>query len=251
MNFKKFLAILIIGGIGGVLLNNLVLPSLIQLNFLGSAGILKFFVKPQIQTVIQNKEKTILIEPDFWKEIIPKTKGSVVLVQYFSGNKLLTQSNGIILTNDGLISVPLSSVPRGYPFIQVFFDSRVFKAKIVFKDIANNLALIKADEQNLPIFDFADNKDIFLGENLLILGRLFKVNQSKIFIQASMAKEIDDRVIFLDTQKVNILGSALINSKGKLAGMVQVNNRGDIFAVKSEILKNLIDKYLKSNQKVI
>jgi len=251
MNFKKFLTILIIGGIGGVLLNNLILPSLIRINILGTANILKIFVKPQIQTIIQNKEKTILIEPDFWKEIIPKTERSVVLVQYFLGNTLLSQSNGIILTNDGLIAAPLSLAPRGYPIVQVFFDDRILRAKIVFKDSSNNLVLLKIDEENLPIFDFASNQDIFLGENLLILGRIFKVNKSKVFVQTSMVKELDDKVIFLDTQKSNILGSALINSKGKLVGMVQINNRGEVFAIRSEILRDLIDKYLKSNAKTI
>lgn len=232
---KRFISFLVIGGVGGILLNNFVFPS---------------FLKPQIQTVIKEIERVVVAEPDFWKNVVSKSERSVALVQYFSSpGVLVSQSSGIILTNDGLIAVPLNFIPRTLSSIQIFADSKIFSGKLAITDAANNLALVKIEASGLPILDFVPAEDISLGQSLLVLGKKIKINQVNSFVQLSLVKEFD-RTTLLDTESGQISGSALLSANGKLAGMVQVSGQGQVFAVPPAILKNLLDKYLSQPKEI-
>lgn len=253
MKVKKTLFTLIIGGIGGVLLGNLVLPVLVEVDFLGSASFLKIFVRPQVQTVIKETEKVVTIEPDFWKEVVPRTEKSVAFIQYFSSaGILLSQSNGIILTNDGLIAVPLNVVPIKFSAIQVFADDKILKGSLATIDAANNLALIKVETANLTILDSVDLNSLSLGQSILIVAKKIKVNKISTFAHISLISEPDGQVLFLDIergrQRGQISGGIAVDSESKIVGMVQISNQGQVFVLPHRFLRNILEKYL--SQKV-
>lgn len=239
---RNILFVLIIGGMGGVLLNNIIIPALIEWNFLNSSKFLKIFIKPQIQTVIQNKETKLVVEPDFWKDIVKKSLNSVTFVQYLSGGRLLGQSNGLILTNDGFLSVPLNSFPRNPSVIQVFFDNTILKAEVYLKDQKNNIVLLKVEGNDFPIIDFADQEEIILGQSILVLGKKIQVSKIKAISQLGLVKELDQSVLFLDTEKPEI-GSIALDSRGKLIGQVNIDKQNRVFVILPDVLKETLKKF--------
>lgn len=246
---KKVFWTLAIGGLGGVLLVNIILPALVEADFLGSANFLKILVKPQIQTVIKETERVVTIEPDFWKDVLSRAEKSVVFVQYFSSSGiLLSQSNGIILTNDGLITVPLNAIPANVSSIQVFGDDKVLKGALATVDSVNNLGLIKVEASNLPILDFADLDNLALGQNVLVVAKKIRINEINTFAHSSMISELTDQVYFLDLvrgqQRGQISGSLAIDSKGKIIGMIQISNQGQVFIMPNSFFERLLEKYL-------
>lgn len=248
---KKILLMLIVGGIGGVLLGNFVLPVLVQADFFGSASFFKIFVKSQVETLVKETERVVTIEPDFWKKVVPGVEKSVVFVQYFSSaGTLLSQSNGIILTNDGLIVIPLSSIPRSFSVVQVFSGDRIIKGTLAVSDPASSLALIKLDASSLPILDFADLNNLVLGQNVLVVGKKIAVNKVSTFTHSSLISEIDNQTLFLDLergqQRGQISGAAAVDSGGKLAGMIQISGQGHVFVMPHSFLRTLLEKYLSS-----
>ncbi len=246
---KRLIFILIIGGIGGVLLNNLVLPVLIEINFLGSANLLKFLVKPQAEIMIRETERVVTVEPDFWKEVVPKVERSTIFVQYFSSaGTLISQSNGITLTNDGLIVVPLNTVPKNFSTAQIFITGKILKGSLATIDSASNLALIKVDDSSLPILDFVDLNGLLLGQHILIIGKKIDVSEVKTFAHTSLITEITGQVFFIDLergqQRGQISGAPAVDSKGKLIGMIQIDSSGQVFIMPYNFLKDLLEKYL-------
>lgn len=249
---KRILFFLIIGGIGGVLLGNLILPVLVKADFFGSANFFKLFVVSEEQPIIKETEKIITAEPDFWKEIVKKTERSVVLVQYFSSSgKLISQSNGTILTNDGLIVVPLNTVPAIPATIQVFYDDKIINAFLTTTDSANNLALIKADASNLPILDFVDFNDLVLGQNILVVGKKIMISKITTFAHSSLISEITAQVFYLDLergqQRGPISGALAVDSNGKMTGMIQLSSQGEVFVIPQSFFRGILEKHLNSN----
>lgn len=248
---RKILYVLIVGGVGGVLLNNLVLPYFIEINFLNSANFLRFIVKSPVQTVIKETERVVVVEPDFWKEIVPKVEKSVALVQFFSSaGTLVSQTNGIILTNDGLIAIPLNAVPRSFSAIQVFVADKILKGALATFDSNSNLALIKVESGDLPILDFADLGGLGLGQNTLVVGKKIIINQVQAFAHTSLISEITSQALFLDLergqQRGPISGGAAVDSSSKIIGMVQISSQGQVFIITHNFLRALLDKHLNS-----
>lgn len=241
---KTFLFVLIVGGIGGILLNNLLFPALIKADFLGTAKILDLFVKPQIQTVIEKSEKTVVVEPDFWKDVVSKTEDSVVFIQGFKKGKLISQGSGIVLTSDGLIVTSLNNAPFVANTYQIFIKDKILTGKVALRNFENNLALIVVDEDNLPALDFSGDS-LFLGQTNIIVGKVKRMGGVNTFAQLSFVKEILPQVFFVDTQaSQELIGSALLNSSGKLIGIVQLNKKNQIFVSPPEVLNGLIDEYI-------
>lgn len=249
LSLKKLLFVFLVGGIGGVVINNLLLPAFIEADFLGSANVLNVLVKPQIQTVIKTNEKTVVIEPDFWKDVVSQSKDSVVLTQTFTRGRLIAQGSGIVLTTDGLIATSLNNTPFASSVYQVYFGDNILKGTVVLRDFENNLALIAVEEGGLPVLDFADADSLVLGQTNLIVGKNIRNQGLSVFAQLSFVKEILPEVFFIDTNiSKELIGSALLSSSGKLIGLVQLNRKNEIFVSPPESLINLIDEYSKLNK---
>ena len=247
MRAKKIIFTLVVGGIGGVLIGNFILPFLAERSPFGLTSFFNIFVRPQVETVI--KETKITIEPDFWRALVPQAEKSVAVVQYFSSSRaLISQSNGIILTNDGIIVVPLNAVPKDFSVIQVFENDKIVSGTLLASDAVNNLALIKIESLNLPILAYSDLSNLTLGQSVLLVGKRIDISKPETYIYDSLISEIDGQVLFLDLEKGQkrwpLSGTLAIDSNGKMAGMVQISNLGHVFVMPYGFLKNILDDYL-------
>ncbi len=165
--------------------------------------------------------------------------------------------SGVIISTDGYI-VTNNHVVDGATKLRVKLnDGHVYDAKVIGKDPATDIALIKVEQQGLPIIEFGSSDALRLGEWVLAIGSPFDL-QSTITagIVSAKARQLD--VIpnefriesFIQTDAAvnpGNSGGALVNAYGKLVGINTViksptgSYTGYSFAVPESIVRKVVN----------
>ncbi len=164
--------------------------------------------------------------------------------------------SGVIISNDGYI-VSNNHVVDGATKLRVKLnDGRVFDARLIGKDPATDIALMKIDATNLPTLAFGSSDALRLGEWVLAIGSPFDL-QSTITAGIVSAKARQLSVIpsnfriesFIQTDAAvnpGNSGGALVNTRGELIGINTVIKSstgsyiGYSFAVPETIVKKVV-----------
>ena len=159
MKFLRFFGkvgfIFVVGGIGGVVANQVVVPRLAQYpaleKFLG--------VTPGV-TVINPKEEIIIDKADAVRVAVSRVRPTVVAVERYaktaSGTgELEAAASGIILTEDGFVATDAVLVSSPGALFVVRADERI-PAKLSKIDSQEGLALVKVEARGLPVPNFGD-----------------------------------------------------------------------------------------------
>lgn len=137
--------------------------------------------------------------------------------------------SGVILSPDGYI-VTHNHVADGATTLRVkLYDGRKFDAKLIGKDAATDLALLKIDATDLPTLPLGSSDALRLGEWVLAIGSPFDL-QSTITagIVSAKARQLgaipNDFSIesFIQTDAAvnpGNSGGALVNTRGELVGI--------------------------------
>ena len=137
--------------------------------------------------------------------------------------------SGVIISPDGYI-VTNNHVADGATTLRVkLYDGRKFDAKLIGKDAATDLALLKIDAADLPTLPLGSSDALRLGEWVLAIGSPFDL-QSTITagIVSAKARQLgaipDDFSIesFIQTDAAvnpGNSGGALVNTRGELVGI--------------------------------
>ncbi len=172
-------------------------------------------VKKQEQGVVsievENKEDSSEL-PDGHPPIPPKFRSS-------EGSGFIVSKKGLILTNNHVISNAKDITVKTS-------DKKKYDAKIVGRDPANDVALIKIKpKEDLKALSLGDSKDIDTGEWVIAMGNpLGLENNVSIGIISAKKREFPDLplVDFIQTHagiNPGSSGGPLINGDGKVIGM--------------------------------
>ena len=102
------LGVMILGGIGGILLNRVVLPYLSTISIFRNIS----FLEPQAPIVITKREEIRINEGINNLGVVNQTKGSLAAIYIHQGEfgssefVFSSVTNGVIATSDGIIIVP-------------------------------------------------------------------------------------------------------------------------------------------------
>ena len=176
------------------------------------------------------------------------------------GSGVVYSSDGYIITNYHVISEAIDYKDNSK--IEVFIDSassKSYSASVVGYNISADLAVIKIDAKNLTPIEFADSKNLKVGQYVITLG-----NPGGLEFMKSVTYGVIsglDRVVSTDSDIKLIQtdaainpgnsGGALVNTKGQLVGInsakiVSEEFEGMGFAIPSNtvlsICKNIIAK---------
>ena len=169
----------------------------------------------------------------------------------------LAGGSGVIISTDGYI-VTNNHVVDGASKLRVkLYDGRIFDAKLVGRDPATDIALVKIESKDLPILKFGSSDDLRLGEWVLAIGSPLDL-QSTITagIVSAKARQLD--VIpnefriesFIQTDAAvnpGNSGGALVNVRGELVGINTVIKSstgsfiGYSFAVPESIVRKVVN----------
>lgn len=170
-----------------------------------------------------------------------------------SGSGVIIREDGYIVTNNHVIA--------GANAIEVTLNNnRTYPARLVGTDPATDVAIIKIEEQGLPVIPFADSDKLRLGEWVLAIGSPYDLRSTITagIVSAkgrSMPKDPNNpnefRIeSFIQTDAAvnpGNSGGALVNKEGKLVGVNTAiisqtgSYAGYSFAVPSNIVKRIAD----------
>jgi len=200
--------------------------------------------------------------------------GDDLFDQFFGGGRgqLFQQppqqgsGSGVIISNDGYI-VTNNHVVDGADEVTVVMNNRkTLIAKVIAKDAATDLAVLKVEDVNLPYLSFGNSDDTKLGQWVLAVGyplslettvtagiisakyRNIGINQSKTGNNNSAVES------FIQTDAAvnpGNSGGALVNARGELIGINSAiasptgSYAGYSFAIPSNIVRKVTNDMVK------
>ncbi len=164
--------------------------------------------------------------------------------------------SGVILTPDGYIVTNNHVVENASKLKVTLNDDRVFDAKLIGRDPATDVALIKIDAKDLPTLAFGSSDDLRLGEWVLAIGSPFDLRSTiTAGIVSAKARNLgaipNDFSIesFIQTDAAvnpGNSGGALVNARGELVGINTLISSpthsyvGYSFAVPESIVRKVV-----------
>ena len=164
------------------------------------------------------------------------------------GSGVIVDPTGVVVTNNHVI--------RDADEVKVALsDGREFDSKVLLKDEASDIAILKIEgTENFPFLQFADADKVEVGDLVLAIGNPFGVGQTVtsgiVSAQARTRVGISDLDFFIQTDAAinpGNSGGALVDMNGQLIGIntaIYSRSGGSIgigFAIPSNMVKAVVE----------
>jgi serine protease Do len=189
--------------------------------------------------------------------LVPTT-GDLVATQRASGSGVIVDPDGYIVTNAHVVNgaqrlrVELAIPPAGRSILAA--TSRSVSGQIVGIDLETDLAVIKIDQQNLPVLTFGDSDELKIGQVVLAFGSPMGLRNSvSLGVVSSTARQLEPEspMIYVQTDASINPGSSggpLVDLRGRVVGINTLifsqagGNEGLGFAAPSNIVRSVYDQ---------
>ncbi|MBI4050826.1 MAG: serine protease [Candidatus Doudnabacteria bacterium] len=268
-NIKKsaltLLFVLFVGGVGGVLMDRVVLPYLASFRMFKNVAVLN----PQAPLVITRREEVRITEGINNAEVINKIRPALAVVYVHEGDfgskkfKLISQLNAVIITSDGVLAAPIVNLRQGQKLTAILSGLQTKEAELVANDALTGVSYLKIAVKDLPVAQPGFSQELSVGDRLLAI-KLTENSQDPFMIPATVTKKFSasgslDKVY--DFSRLNNflqiepnlssadLGSVAANKDGLVVGLaVQIGE--EIVVLRSEDFKLSINNFL-DDQKIV
>ena len=237
----NLLLILIIGGLGGILADQFLLPYLATIPPFSKIAFIR--QASDGTTIINPTEKIIITENTALEQAVDKISPCLVAIQSYQNKRLLSQGTGFIITSDGLIITAGDLIPPRADQYLVFRNNLSLVAQLVKKDFETNLALIKIDETNLPVVSLDSLENLRLGQRVVLIGLQPQEDIFSLFVNLGIIRSINQEILKINLEEENSLanGSPLINVKGEVIGLNLVDYKGLLKTIPANKIKEFIN----------
>ena len=182
-----------------------------------------------------------------------------VIEVYDKNNKYLPsgQGSGVIISKNGYIVTNAHVVENGKYIKAVLDDGSVYNAKVVGKDIENDLAVIKIEATDLQPAEFGKSSQANLGEEVMTIGNPggYEGTVTKGIISGLNRRIrldtgfIDDCIQIDAAINPGNSGGALFNMWGQVIGitsskLASENYDGIGFAISSDYAKPVVERLM-------
>ncbi|OGY34074.1 MAG: hypothetical protein A3D99_02365 [Candidatus Andersenbacteria bacterium RIFCSPHIGHO2_12_FULL_45_11] len=175
------------------------------------------------------------------------------------GSGFLVSEDGLIVTNKHVVS------EEGAEYTVFLNDGTKHEAKLVARDPANDIAVIKIDVKNLPYLQFADSSNLQVGQSVIAIGNAlgeFKntvstgvvagLSRSITAGDATGASEQLNEVIQTDAAiNPGNSGGPLLNLSGRVIGVnvaIAQGSQNVGFALPANEVKNTVESVQKDGK---
>lgn len=252
IKFISLLALIfLLGGVAGVLGSQLFLPWIAGFKPFGQIG---WIARSRNGTTIINRTERVVVEQNTAElDVINQAAKLVVGVRSERTKKaagkriitlpkpeVLTEGSGFILTSDGLIATVNILAPETADHFLVFFNNKTYESRVIKRDASSGAALLKIEENNLPVAALGAAGDLKLGKEVFLLGADSTGDSLALFVNKGFIKALlpDIKVNFSESQLAN--GSPLFNFQGEIIGLSLADQGGTISAVLVDKIRELL-----------
>lgn len=187
-------------------------------------------------------------------EILKNFFGNINIGYISNNNEVYSIGTGFIISNDGYILTNAHVVNDSDKIIVKIKNKKDYNAKLIGIDNKTDIALIKINEQDLPVINIGNSDNIQVGEWVAAIGSPFGFDQS---ITSGIVSAInrnlpnDIYVSFIQTDVAinpGNSGGPLLNIQGKVIGInSQIITRsggfmGLSFSIPINIAMNIANK---------
>lgn len=249
-NFRNVLIIFIIGLVAGVLSNGVLIPALMNTNFLNSASIIGKIIKPEVVINKIEKETILIPQSDFFLEAIKKVEPAIVGIQSFAEGLKIRSGSGAVLTQDGLVATIISVVPVNATFLQVTNGGKIYRAKVVLRDYVKNIALISVEESNFQVVSLKAELPE-LSQHLLVFSEQVNFGKDNPMVEEAMVSQVNKEAgqfRILAGYEPSFYGAALIDNSGAVLGLIDYRNQKPL-VIFSKTLNEVLNSYLTKAKK--
>ena len=156
---------------------------------------------------------------------VPKGKKKV---KVGGGSGFIVDSSGIILTNRHVVTDPKAE------YLVFLGDNKKYKAKVLARDLVNDVAVLKINANNLPAMKLGSSSKLELGQPVIAIGNTLGIFKNTVStgIVSGLSREIQAMDVFKNkTQSLKGLiqtdaainpgnsGGPLIDEQGKVIGI--------------------------------
>jgi len=234
-NVLKIFGFFIIGMIGGIFADQIFWPYFVE------RPLFYEYRLDQAPIYVTERNEFIIQENVALKNAIEKVEKVTMGVRTQLETGIILEGSGLILTSDGLL-VTLSELAPSGAETTFFWEAKQYKigdkAKILKRDLKNNLVLVKIEEVNLPTTGFADQSKIKIGERVFLAGVIFEKGAPKKMANEGIIKTFDENFIRTNIfEKYTLSGSPLFNIEGNVLGLNTIDKDGKVIAIPASKIK--------------
>lgn len=245
--FSKLIFTIVVGGIGGVLFIEAILPYLQRHGFVQRIPLLQ---KMGGETNIIERTERIVVEENLaLEQAIMQGEKSVVAVQAVDiSGKQVAYASGLVLTNDGVVVAPSTIVKQESRIYHMRGARDWFNAELWGIDIKTGLAIFHAPELRLSPAAFSDDTSIVLGRRIFALSlpqeNTYHIEDGMIttVVSGNSASEQYTASIRLSSQMYD--GSVVFSLNNKVLGLARFVNANETKFVSYKDIDSFLRKTL-------
>ena len=135
-----------------------------------------------------------------------------------SGSGFIIEPNGLILTNNHVIC-------DAEEITVYLHDGTEYTGTVEARDLVHDLALVKIRAIGLPCLELADNCQVSLGEQVIVLG--YPLEADKVTVTSGLVSAIEfdsgRNIIWVQTDSAinpGNSGGPMLNLQGQVVGVV-------------------------------
>ena len=267
------IAVLLLGGIGGLIMDRRVVPSLVS-KYPGLSRVPVFRDVVKNTTVIQKTEQLVVREDDSVDAIVSQPATAVVNIiatDRTPAKRISTPAqsqSGVLLTNDGMIvtygdGIATDREDRTYTVL--LFDGTSHAATFLGEDTLTDLLYFKIDASNLPAIALANSDDTAPGKKIVAIGNSFEEYQNRFSIgvlsyrdkvfnlagKTVASSEKWEGVLEMDIMNGDkYVGGPAVNFRGEMVGLfgsLTIDNQNQIFLIPANAVRASFERARAGN----
>ena len=218
----EILKVFVISIFGGLFAQQLIWPLLLQNSFFAQ------YKQSEAPIYVTERSEFFIQENVALEKAVEQVERSVIGIRTITKNYGVLEGSGLIITSDGLAVTLAELIPLDSNF-SVYVDGVLVPAQVLKRDLAENLALIKIDQNNLNTLSFAETDKIKLGERVFLLGLTFDNGDiNKVVNEGSIRFLSEDSIETNMFDSQSLLGSPLLDIEGSFLGLNFLNLEGRV-----------------------
>src|SRR5581483_3105246 len=179
------------------------------------------------------------------------------------GTGIIINSNGFIVTNNHVVVQPNSCDTAAQRITVTLSDNREFTARIVGRDVATDLAVIKIDASGLPAAQLGDSTQMRIGDDVVAIGNALDLPGGPTVTKGVVSAK--DRLIEETECGVSIPGAIqtdasinpgnsggpLVDMQGRVEGITTAiisGSQGVGFAISTATAKPVVQQLIDTGQ---